>query len=114
MSEVDQGPPQQFCALEYRASADDRPSSAPESIIILLAMFGNGELEVLLRRKWRQVVNAEDWEYVRELVDDFRARAEFGPEALFEQAQSLGIGPIVTSQVTAEAIQDLYARFEDV
>ena len=67
-----------------------------------------------VRPNWRRFVVAEDWEYVREIIDDLKDRAKFAPEALFDQAGSLSVGPIVACDVGSEFVLDLYQQFDDV
>ena|SRR5579862_5881176 len=114
MIEVNQGPPLRFCALGYRAPDEEHALSGRDSIIVVLIAFKNGDLGIRLHQNWRRLVAAEDWEYIRELIDDFKARAKSAPGALFEQAQSLSVGPIVACDVGADAVLNLYERFNDV
>jgi len=88
----------QFCALEYRAGEIDSPC-VPERVLILFLRNENGSLRVLSHQDWRNIVHLQDLEYVRDLLDDFKERAQCAPEALFRQVASLSVGPLVTYAV---------------
>ena len=90
-----------FCALEYRPHESSGPS-ALERVIILFLRNPSGALRVLSHRNWRKIVQPRDQEYVRDLLEDFRERARTAPDALFKQAASLSVGPLVTYAVGTE------------
>jgi len=95
---VDESPVVHFCALEYRAHELSGPS-ALEHVIILFLRNPSGALRVLAHRDWRKIVQPRDHEYVRALLEDFIERATSAPDALFKQAASLSVGPLVTYAV---------------
>lgn len=78
-----------------------------------------GGLRILVRPDWRSIVQAEDLEYMDSLLRDFLNRADEQPAALFKQLSSLGVGPLIASEVGKEIsnhprLMDLVSRFEQL
>ena len=95
---MNDSPLTRFCALEYRPEESSGPS-ALERVIIVFLCTESGALRVLSHQDWRTIVQSKDRDYVRDLLDDFKERARSSPEALFQQAASLSVGPVVTYAV---------------
>lgn len=92
---VDDSPIARFCALEYRVAEIDAPP-ALENVIVLFLRYENGALTVFSHQDWQKIVQREDREYVRDLLQDFKERADRTPDALLQQVASLSVGPLVT------------------
>ncbi len=94
-----------FCAIEY--SPDDltaAPTLENEVVLILLKLRG-GHLRLLVHPVWRNFVRPEHIEYFEEILGDFRQRLRNDAEALFEQAKSLSVGPLVTHAVGPSIVE---------
>ena len=87
-----------FAALEYRA----RGLGGITPIILLVLDDSKGGLHFLVHPGWRDIVQAEDIDYLDALFQDFPVRSRLHPEALFDQISSIGVGPIVTRMVGEE------------
>ena len=73
---VDDSPIARFCALEYRVAEIDDTSPALENVIVLFLRYENGALTVFSHKDWQKIVRREDREYVRDLLHDFKERAD--------------------------------------
>jgi hypothetical protein len=87
----------QFCALDYRPQGADGTSSSHDAkVIIFLLRLRNGHLRLFVHPDWRSMVCPEDLDYIGDIVSDFKRRIRQDSGALFEQAKSLAVGPLVT------------------
>lgn len=74
----------------------------------MFALYGkNCGLRLFLHPQWRPLIDAEDLEYIVELLADFRQRCMLDPEALFSQLASLAVGPLVVREAGKFADADL-------
>ena len=77
----------------------------PASTILLVLEDFDGTLRVLVHPGWRQIVKAQDLDYIESLLKDFPERAALHPGDLFAQLSSLAVGPLITHE-TGERISD--------
>lgn len=56
----------------------------------------NNQVRMFIDPNWREIVQAEDREYIGEILADFRQRIQSDPKYLFEQVKSLVVGPLQT------------------
>lgn len=63
-----------------------------------MLVWGGSRLRVFLHPGWREFARASDHQYIEALIEDFKGRAKSDPEMLFQQASSLSVGPLVTSE----------------
>ncbi len=52
---------------------------------------------MLINPKWQSIVPSDDREYISAILNDWKSRISLDPEALFVQACSLSVGPIITA-----------------
>jgi hypothetical protein len=66
-------------------------------------------LEIRVRAGWETIVHPADREYLQSLFEDFKERSAVDPLALFKQASSLGVGPLIARDVVSniETVPDL-------
>ena len=67
---------------------------------------GEGNLRFLLHPDLHLIVQQEDLEHIRSLLEDFLERAKLEPAALFKQLSSLGVGSLVTQEVGSNLEDD--------
>lgn len=58
-------------------------------------------LRLLVDPNWRKAVSSADHAYIEATIADFSDRARSDWQALFEQASSLSVGPLVTHETGA-------------
>lgn len=110
-------PGPRFCTLEYRPRKQSSDSECTGSIILLVVKEECGVLQLRARQDWQSSVDEEDRDYLDALMCDFMERAQFRPEALFQQLCFLGSGPLVTREagsLSADRVDllDLCATFK--
>jgi hypothetical protein len=108
----------QFCALVYNCPQDPDALSL-ENVIVILVERGSEQIEILVRPNWRTIVEADDREYVQELLSDLKDRSLLDSENLLKHASLLSIGPLLTyaagpQLVTHEGLMLLSRDFEKV
>src|SRR5271157_1216350 len=89
----------QFCALEYRPQRWNMASSHKAPVVLLVLRREDGSLRILIHTELSAIVQREDSPYIEELLRDFLGRAKEHSAELFKQISSLGVGPLVTSEV---------------
>ena len=99
-------PQYQFCSLEYRPQGWGGVSSRFRPIILIVLRDGEGNLRFLLHPDLHLIVQQEDLEHIRSLLEDFLERAKLEPAALFKQLSSLGVGSLVTQEVGSNLEDD--------
>ena len=85
----------QFCALVYNRR-QSRDSLSLENVIVILVESKPNEVNILLRPNWQMIVEADDRDYVQELLEDLKLRLRQNPERLLKQASLLSAGPLLT------------------
>ncbi len=65
-----------------------------------------GHLRIFVDPDWRNLVQAEDRDYISEILVDFRQRAQHDPEGLFEQVKSLAVGPLLSHSEGTSVAED--------
>lgn len=65
---------------------------------ILLLIEQAHRVQVFVDPNWRKKVHAADYEFLEELIADFKQRAECDPANLFGQCCSLSVEPLVTQE----------------
>lgn len=63
---------------------------------MLLVWDQESNLHILCHPELNKIASLEDLDYLNALLQDFLERAKQDPEALFKQASSLGVGPLIT------------------
>lgn len=101
----DESFPFQFCALEYRPRGWGKGASSNAPVILLVLKDEKGGLRFLVSPDLRTIVQGDDWAYLDPLLLDIQKRAQNQPADLFKQLASLGVGPLVATEV-GKALSD--------
>jgi hypothetical protein len=75
-----------------------------------------GSLRFFVHPDWRSLVHPDDMTYINDLLSDLPERAQHQSRGLFEQLNSLGVGPLVTLQTgehlsNSPTLSDLCPQF---
>jgi hypothetical protein len=101
-----------FCALEYRQKEISGPPEI-QRVLLLIVCDRSGLVKIFVNQKWELIVQPKDQEYICELLDDFRERAELAPGTLLKHAASLSVGPLVTYAAGSGTDLKSYVRLLD-
>lgn len=85
-----------FCVLGYRPREESSADKTAAPLVVLLLWDQESSPQILAHPELNKIVSREDLDYLESLLQDFLERAKLEPEALFKQASSLGVGPLVT------------------
>lgn len=62
-------------------------------------------MRLLVHKELSSIVQAEDWDYLQSLLQDFKKRAKTDAASLFKQLSTLSVGPLVT-KIVGEKLMD--------
>jgi hypothetical protein len=104
-------PVMQFCALAYNGKQTDPCALTGTQVIIFLIYNPATGARLLTAPDWQRLVHSSDHVYIKELLADFRERAQSDPETLLVQISSLSTGPLLTHTcgIRLEDFPDLLA-----
>lgn len=94
-----------FCALAYRVP-EYRGTPSREQKVIVLLVEDDGSVNVFVDPNWQEVTETSDHDYIYAILADFKNRAKIDAKALFQQASSLSVGSLVTSEVGTFQLND--------
>lgn len=109
-----------YCVLAYNPDGILALGALTEESAFLVAHFAaSGLLMLFVHPKWQSMVREEDYEYLGELLGDFKERSLSDPECLMRQISSLNIGLIATLESGADAsrssvVASLLTRFSEL
>lgn len=69
------------------------------TVLLLVLRDEQGKLSFFVNPEWRTIVDDQDLDYIKSLIEDLLERAKVDPDPLFTQITSLGVGPIVAQEV---------------
>jgi hypothetical protein len=109
----------EFCSLFYSPSPQQEPSTSGQRVLAVLLLSESGQCRVLVEPKWPDFVHPEDAAYIREILHDFKERAQVSPAQLLTQVRDLSVGPLITHAYgdnleTHPDLQRLTAKFEQI
>lgn len=74
--------------------------------MIVLLVESAESFNVFVDPNWQEVAETSDHDYIGAILADFKNRAKIDAKALFRQASSLSVGPLVTSEVGTFQLND--------
>ena len=83
-----------FCALAYERAGRGSANSADAPIVLIVLRNAGGCLRLFVHPELRSMFKGIDLEYLDSLVLDFMGRSRTGPDELFHEISSIGIGPL--------------------
>ena len=70
-----------------------------EPKVIVLLVENTESVNVFVDPDWQEVTESSDHDYINAILADFKNRAKIDSKALFQQASSLSVGSLVTSEI---------------
>ena len=99
MGSESKNPKGQICTLVYQEHESLGSETAPEIVLLVAKNEQSEGLSLFVNPAWREFVASRHWEYMGDLLEDFKERKRLEPDALFQQLCSLRVGPIITHEV---------------
>ena len=99
MGSQTENPRGQICTLVYQEHESFGSEPVSETAFLVAKKQQSEGLSLFVNPAWREFVASRHWEYMDDLLEDFKERKRFEPDALFQQLCSLRVGPIITHEV---------------
>lgn len=107
-----------YCVLEFKPQGEFQLSKDESRIIVIISAPAEGRAIVRVHPQWRSIVPVSEHNYLQELFNEFRHRAQIAPADLMNQLLTVNVGPIAMREA-GQNLEDkpslfrLFDQFQD-